>query len=161
MVALVTVAVWTAPQSRSTSAATLRARWPVKAATPSPPNMVKLLHDDAAGLNPDFGSYTNVGLEQGIGDFVGSAPGTFANDFAGDRTSPHIGRGGHGEDQRAVVRLRAVRRDSGCAHDPGAQLDLRGSDHDPPVTVLPAHPAHPRSVGRHLWFRYTAVLGLG
>ena len=46
------------------------------------PVMVKLLHDDAAGLNPDFGSYTNVDLDQGIADFVGTAPGTFANDFA-------------------------------------------------------------------------------
>jgi hypothetical protein len=43
--------------------------------------MVKLLHDDAAGLNPDFGSYTNVDLEQGILDFIGSSPGTFGNDF--------------------------------------------------------------------------------
>ena len=43
-----------------------RARSPVKAAMPPPPIMVKLIHDDAAGLNPDFGSYTNVDLEQGI-----------------------------------------------------------------------------------------------
>ena len=44
--------------------------------------MVKLLHDDAAGLAPDFGSYTNVDLDQGIAAFVGSAPGTFGSDFA-------------------------------------------------------------------------------
>ena len=46
------------------------------------PVMVKLLHDDAAGLSPDAGSYTNVDLDQGIADFVGTSPGTFSNDFA-------------------------------------------------------------------------------
>ena len=44
--------------------------------------MVKLLHDDAAILQPDIGSYTNVDLDQGIADFVGTAPGSFATDFA-------------------------------------------------------------------------------
>jgi ABC-type phosphate transport system substrate-binding protein len=46
------------------------------------PVMVKLLHDDSASLEPDTGSYTNVDLDQGIADFVGTAPGTFATDFA-------------------------------------------------------------------------------
>ena len=46
------------------------------------PVMVKLIHDDASSLSPDTASYTNVDLEQGITDFIGSAPGTFANDFA-------------------------------------------------------------------------------
>jgi ABC-type phosphate transport system substrate-binding protein len=46
------------------------------------PVMVKLLHDDATDLDPDTGSYTNVDLDQGIADFVGTAPGTFAADFA-------------------------------------------------------------------------------
>ncbi|HXN62829.1 MAG TPA: hypothetical protein VN886_20450 [Acidimicrobiales bacterium] len=41
-----------------------------------------LLQDDTAGLQPDIGSYTNVDLDQGIADFVGTAPGTFATDFA-------------------------------------------------------------------------------
>lgn len=45
------------------------------------PVMVKLLHVDASGLDPDIGSYTNVDLDQGIADFIGSAPGTFAADF--------------------------------------------------------------------------------
>ena len=46
------------------------------------PIMTKLLHDDAAGLNPDFGSYTGtVDIDHGIADFVGTAPGTFGNDF--------------------------------------------------------------------------------
>ena len=44
--------------------------------------MLKLLRDDATGLAPDFGSYTNVDIDQGIADFVGTAPGTFGNDFA-------------------------------------------------------------------------------
>ena len=74
-------AVWTAPQSRSTSAATLQGTVAGEGGDAATPELVKLLHDDAAGLNPDFGSYTNVGLEQGILDFIGSAPGTFANDF--------------------------------------------------------------------------------
>ena len=46
------------------------------------PVMVKLLHDDAAGLAPDIATYTNVDLDQGIADFVGTAPGTFGNNFA-------------------------------------------------------------------------------
>ena len=46
------------------------------------PIMLKLLKDDAAQLNPEFGSYTNVGLDSGIADFIGSAPNTFAADYA-------------------------------------------------------------------------------
>ena len=46
------------------------------------PVMVKLLHDDAAGLARTLPLYTNVDLDQGIADFVGTAPGTFGNDFA-------------------------------------------------------------------------------
>lgn len=50
--------------------------------------MTKLLHDDADGLNPDYGSYTGtVGVDQAIADFVGTAPGSFTADFAvTDRT---------------------------------------------------------------------------
>ena len=33
-------------------------------------------------MSPDVGSYTNVDLEQGIKDFIGTAPNTFGNDFA-------------------------------------------------------------------------------
>ncbi len=46
------------------------------------PVMLKLLKDDAAQLSPEFGSYTNVDLDQGIADFIGSAPNTFAADYA-------------------------------------------------------------------------------
>jgi hypothetical protein len=45
------------------------------------PIMIKLLHDDSAQLSPDFGSYTNVDIDQAISDFVGTAPGTFNADF--------------------------------------------------------------------------------
>jgi ABC-type phosphate transport system substrate-binding protein len=46
------------------------------------PVILKLMKDDTAGLAPDSGSYTNVDLDQGIADFVGSAPNTFNADFA-------------------------------------------------------------------------------
>jgi hypothetical protein len=46
------------------------------------PVIAKLIHDDTAGLAPDFGAYTNVDIDHGIADFVGSAPGTFGTDFA-------------------------------------------------------------------------------
>jgi ABC-type phosphate transport system substrate-binding protein len=45
------------------------------------PVMIKLLHDDGAALTPDFGSYTNVDVDQAIADFVGTAPNTFNADF--------------------------------------------------------------------------------
>jgi len=41
-----------------------------------------LIRDDSAGLLPDSATYTNVDLDQGIADFVGSGPNTFGNDFA-------------------------------------------------------------------------------
>jgi ABC-type phosphate transport system substrate-binding protein len=41
----------------------------------------KLLHDDGTNLLPDFGAYTNTDLDQGIADFVGSAPDQFAADY--------------------------------------------------------------------------------
>jgi ABC-type phosphate transport system substrate-binding protein len=46
------------------------------------PIMLKLIHDDGAGLSPDYGSYTTVDVDNGIADFVGTAPGTFNADFA-------------------------------------------------------------------------------
>ena len=46
------------------------------------PVMLSLIKDDGAQLSPDIGSYTNVTLDQAIADFVGTAPGTFAADFA-------------------------------------------------------------------------------
>lgn len=65
---------------------------PVGAATPGSlsgeggdaigPVISKLLKDDTAGLAPDNGSYLNADIDQGIADFVGSAPNTFGTDFA-------------------------------------------------------------------------------
>jgi hypothetical protein len=46
------------------------------------PVMIKLLADDGNQLSPEFGSYTNVDLDAGIADFIGSAPNTFAADYA-------------------------------------------------------------------------------
>ena len=46
------------------------------------PVMLSLLSDDASQLLPDTASYTNVNLNQAISDFVGTAPGSFAADFA-------------------------------------------------------------------------------
>jgi ABC-type phosphate transport system substrate-binding protein len=45
------------------------------------PVMLRLFHNDDAALTPDNGSYTNVGLESAIGDFIGTGPGSFATDF--------------------------------------------------------------------------------
>jgi len=41
----------------------------------------RLLKDDGNGLAPDFGAYTNVTLDKGIADFVGTGPGAFAADY--------------------------------------------------------------------------------
>jgi hypothetical protein len=46
------------------------------------PVMLSILGDDASQLLPDTASYTNVNLDQAISDFVGTAPGSFAADFA-------------------------------------------------------------------------------
>jgi ABC-type phosphate transport system substrate-binding protein len=46
------------------------------------PVINKLVNDDGTGLTPLNPSYANVKLDQGIGDFVGSAPGQFATDYA-------------------------------------------------------------------------------
>jgi hypothetical protein len=46
------------------------------------PVMIKLFKDDAAQLTPEFGSYTNVDLDQSIADFIGSAPNIFGANFA-------------------------------------------------------------------------------
>jgi hypothetical protein len=46
------------------------------------PVMLALVNGDTAQLSPDTASYTNVNLDQGIADFVGTAPGSFATDFA-------------------------------------------------------------------------------
>ena len=46
------------------------------------PVMLSLLSDDGSQLLPDTASYTNVNLNQAISDFVGTASGSFAADFA-------------------------------------------------------------------------------
>jgi hypothetical protein len=80
--AVVSAGVWVVPGGGSTGAATPQGTVSGEGGDAIGPIMVKLLHDDAAGLAPDFGSYTNVDLDQGIAAFVGSAPGTFGSDFA-------------------------------------------------------------------------------
>ncbi|MGA2931839.1 MAG: hypothetical protein ABSE98_07100, partial [Acidimicrobiales bacterium] len=75
-------AAWTVPAGAGAGAATPQGTIYGEGGDAMGPVMVKLLHDDASGLDPDIGSYTNVDLDQGIADFVGSAPGTFAADFA-------------------------------------------------------------------------------
>ncbi len=79
---LVTSTAGTVWASGSASSATVAGTVIGEGGDAMTPVMVKLLHDDAGGLNPDFGSYTNVNLDQGIKDFIGTAPGAFANDFA-------------------------------------------------------------------------------
>ena len=46
------------------------------------PVVTKLIQDDTSDLTPVCASYTNVKLDDGIGDFVGTAPGQFQNQFA-------------------------------------------------------------------------------
>jgi hypothetical protein len=46
------------------------------------PVFTKLIDDAAPNLNSLFGGYVATGIDTGISDFVGSAPGAFAADFA-------------------------------------------------------------------------------
>lgn len=82
LVAVVTAAAGTVSASEGADAATPQGTLVGEGGDAINPIMVKLLHDDAAGLDPVDGSYTNVDIDQGITDFVGTAPGAFANDFA-------------------------------------------------------------------------------
>lgn len=82
LVACVIAGAWLAPIGEIASASTAQGTVFGEGGDATSPVMVKLLHDDAAGMAPDFGSYTNVDIDQGIADFVGSAPGTFGADFA-------------------------------------------------------------------------------
>ncbi|MBV8463026.1 MAG: substrate-binding domain-containing protein, partial [Acidimicrobiales bacterium] len=81
-VVLATAGVWAAPGSGSAGGATATGTVVGEGGDAVGPIMNKLLRDDASGLNPDFGSYTNVDLEHGIADFIGSGKGTFGTDFA-------------------------------------------------------------------------------
>ena len=58
------------------------ARSTVKAATPSHRSWTSCCTTTRPALSPAIGSYTNVDLDHGIADFVGSAPNTFGADFA-------------------------------------------------------------------------------
>jgi hypothetical protein len=82
LAALVLAGAWTMPASGGAGAATTQGTVVGEGGDAISPVMVKLIHDDAASLAPDLATYTNVDLDQGIADFVGSAPGTFGNDFA-------------------------------------------------------------------------------
>ena len=82
LAALVTAGAWTVPATGGAGAATTQGTLVGEGGDAATPIMVKLIHDDTAGLAPDFGAYTNVDVDQGIADFVGTAPGTFGNDFA-------------------------------------------------------------------------------
>ena len=86
------------------------------------PIMVKLLHDDAAGLAPDFGSYTNVDLDQGIADFVGTAPGTFGTDFAVTERPLTTAEAAAAKANGRSFAYVPDRRHPGGAHDAGAEL---------------------------------------
>ena len=81
LAALAAAAVWAVPAPRVTGAATVDGTIIGEGGDGPTPVMVKLLHDDAAGLKPEFGSYTNVDVDHAIADFVGSAPGTFSADY--------------------------------------------------------------------------------
>jgi ABC-type phosphate transport system substrate-binding protein len=82
LAACVLVGTWATPVGESAGAATAQGTVFGEGGDAMSPVMSKLLHDDATGLAPDFGSYTNVDIDQGIADFVGSGPGTFGADFA-------------------------------------------------------------------------------
>ena len=82
LAALVTAGAWTVPATGGVGAATTQGTLVGEGGDAATPILVKLIHDDTAGLAPDFGAYTNVDVDQGIADFVGTAPGTFGNDFA-------------------------------------------------------------------------------
>jgi len=82
LAALVIAGAWTVPSHWSADAATTKGTLVGEGGDAITPIMLKFLRDDTAGLAPDFGSYTNVDIDQGIADFVGTSPGTFGTDFA-------------------------------------------------------------------------------
>ena len=81
LTALVAAGAWTVP-AQGRAGATTQGTLVGEGGDAITPVIVKLIHDDTAGLAPDFGSYTNVDIDHAIADFVGSAPGTFGTDFA-------------------------------------------------------------------------------
>ena len=83
LAALVTAGVWFVPASEHAGATTTEAGTLVgEGGDGLTPIMTKMIKDDAAGLKPDFASYTGVvGVDQAIADFVGDGPGSFGADF--------------------------------------------------------------------------------
>lgn len=83
--ALLSATVWILPGATGTSSGatpkTIAGTVTGEGGDAMTPVMIKLFGADTAGLSPDNASYTNVGLDQAIADFVGSAPNTFGNDF--------------------------------------------------------------------------------
>src|SRR5580692_8757886 len=82
LAAVLGATMWAVPANDGAGASTIPGTLAGEGGDAMTPVMVKLIADDTAGLDPDTASYTNVDLDQGIADFVGTAPGTFANDFA-------------------------------------------------------------------------------
>ena len=82
LAAVLSAAAWTCPSPSVVGASTPAGTLFGEGGDAMTPVMIKLLHDDATALSPDVASYTNVNLEHGITDFIGSSPGTFGSDFA-------------------------------------------------------------------------------
>ncbi len=82
LTAVLSAAVWAVPANGGVGASTVTGTIVGEGGDAMTPVMLKLMADDTAGLGPDTASYTNVDLDQAIADFVGTAPGSFANDFA-------------------------------------------------------------------------------
>ncbi len=88
------------------------------------PVMLSLLNDDSSQLAPDTASYTNVNLDQAISDFVGTGTRIVRSRFCRLGASVHRRRDGNGDHRRPVLCVRPLCCDPGCAHDPGAALQL-------------------------------------
>ncbi|MGP8059517.1 MAG: hypothetical protein ACLP9C_07775 [Acidimicrobiales bacterium] len=69
--------VWAPPAGATTTTGTLVG----EGGSFLEPVISKLLKDDGAGLAPDYGAYTNVTLDKGIADFVGTGAGQFNADY--------------------------------------------------------------------------------
>ena len=158
--ALVTAGAWTVPATGGAGAATTQGTLVGEGGDAATPIIVNLIHDDTAGLAPDFGAYTNVDVDQGIADFVGTAPGTFGNDFAVTErpltTAEAATAQANGRSFAAYAPIAAVPV-ALMTLVPNSQLP--GIEHDHPVTVLPAHTALTGSARRHLRGRHPSVLG--
>ena len=128
-----------------------RAPSSARAATPLTPIMVKLLHDDADGLSPDFGSYTDVDLDQAIADFVGTAPGTFGADFAVTERPLTTAEAATAQANGRSFAYVPFAAEPGRADDPGAQFQLpRTRPRSFPSQFCQHIPLTPGPARRHL-----------